>query len=151
MDQVLRNLLSNAIKFTPKGGDITIEAQFISRHGDPLKKSLPTIMSSKVPSIEDYKNHRKSTLESVKAYTEYLVGRISTNKKTAKIALDADAESGNSRDGNKKTRKYLAGKLVVKVSDTGHGISKENQGKIFNEIVQFHPETLQEVCLSICL
>jgi signal transduction histidine kinase len=29
MDQVLRNLLSNAIKFTPKGGNVKIEAQFI--------------------------------------------------------------------------------------------------------------------------
>jgi signal transduction histidine kinase len=41
-------------------------------------------------------------------------------------------------------------KLVVKICDTGHGISKENQSKIFKEIVQFHPEILQAVCLDMC-
>ena len=35
------------------------------------------------------------------------------------------------------------GKLVVVVTDTGAGISKENQKRLFNEIVQFNPEKLQ--------
>jgi CheY-like chemotaxis protein len=35
------------------------------------------------------------------------------------------------------------GRLVIKVLDTGAGISRENQKRLFNEIVQFSPEKLQ--------
>ena len=43
------------------------------------------------------------------------------------------------------TRKLdsIAGKLVIVVKDTGAGISKENQKRLFTEIVQFNPEILQ--------
>jgi signal transduction histidine kinase len=37
----------------------------------------------------------------------------------------------------------VSGKLIVVVTDTGAGISKENQARLFNEIVQFSPEKLQ--------
>jgi signal transduction histidine kinase/CheY-like chemotaxis protein len=37
----------------------------------------------------------------------------------------------------------VSGKLIVVVTDTGAGISKENQARLFNEIVQFNPEKLQ--------
>ena len=33
--------------------------------------------------------------------------------------------------------------LRVEVIDSGHGISPENQKKVFNEIVQFHANTQQ--------
>jgi CheY-like chemotaxis protein len=35
------------------------------------------------------------------------------------------------------------GRLVIEVLDTGAGISRENQKRLFNEIVQFNPEKLQ--------
>ena len=38
----------------------------------------------------------------------------------------------------------LCGKLIVEVSDTGAGISIENQKRLFVEIIQFSPEKLQE-------
>ena len=43
------------------------------------------------------------------------------------------------------SRKYeiATGKLVVVVKDNGAGISKENQKRLFTEIVQFNPEILQ--------
>ena len=37
----------------------------------------------------------------------------------------------------------INGKLVIVVTDTGAGISDENQRRLFNEIVQFTPEVLQ--------
>jgi signal transduction histidine kinase len=33
--------------------------------------------------------------------------------------------------------------LVIEVSDIGAGMSKADQARLFHEIVQFHPEILQ--------
>jgi signal transduction histidine kinase len=67
MDQVLRNLLSNAIKFTPKGGNVKIEAQFIPENkiykrkgslfysamiGSPLSQNSPRKSSRKQSLVE---------------------------------------------------------------------------------------------------
>ena len=37
----------------------------------------------------------------------------------------------------------MTGKLIVSVTDTGAGISPQNQDRLFKEIVQFNPEKLQ--------
>jgi signal transduction histidine kinase/CheY-like chemotaxis protein len=37
----------------------------------------------------------------------------------------------------------LSGILVIEITDNGAGISRENQKRLFNEIVQFEPEKLQ--------
>lgn len=37
----------------------------------------------------------------------------------------------------------MTGKLIVSVTDTGAGISPQNQNRLFKEIVQFNPEKLQ--------
>ena len=39
---------------------------------------------------------------------------------------------------------HTCGRLIVEVSDTGTGISIENQKRLFVEIIQFSPEKLQE-------
>ena len=41
------------------------------------------------------------------------------------------------------TMKSIFGKLIIIVTDTGAGISEENQKRLFEEIVQFNPEILQ--------
>jgi hypothetical protein len=56
----------------------------------------------------------------------------------ASVACCPDTTSGRD-EGGAPTR----GKLVVVVTDTGAGISEENQARLFNEIVQFSPEKLQ--------
>lgn len=46
-------------------------------------------------------------------------------------------------DEEKGSGSTVAGKLVIVVTDTGAGISANNQKRLFNEIVQFNPEKLQ--------
>jgi two-component system, sensor histidine kinase len=57
----------------------------------------------------------------------------------------------NSDSGTLELKRYAdsavssacRGRLIVVVTDTGAGISKENQGRLFKEIIQFSPEKLQ--------
>ena len=42
------------------------------------------------------------------------------------------------------TSDYTCGRLIVEVSDSGAGISIENQKRLFVEIIQFSPEKLQQ-------
>ncbi len=54
-----------------------------------------------------------------------------------------DLESGHSGNLNKeKENNTLSGFLRVSVTDSGVGISIEDQAKLFNGIVQFRPEVL---------
>jgi len=151
MDQVLRNLLSNALKFTPKGGAIKIEAKFIEKKESRKRKStlFRAALNSVLPlsdSLEDISLRKKSaSVDRKKSVIEsgaLLMSSIMRKGKSARIALDEESGAPGSIDTN-IDRKAVEGKLLVKVSDTGHGISKENQSKIFKEIVQFHPEILQ--------
>jgi hypothetical protein len=46
-------------------------------------------------------------------------------------------------DVNESSGLVIYGKLVITVTDTGAGLSKTNQAKLFHQIVQFNPEVLQ--------
>ena len=48
-----------------------------------------------------------------------------------------------SRTLHRSTHKVSSGRLRIVVTDTGAGMSQENQARLFKEIVQFHPEVLQ--------
>jgi CheY-like chemotaxis protein len=75
---------------------------------------------------------------------------ISASRKTFKFVhilnhrkLNSIANLSDSTVANETVQAGLRGKLTVVVTDTGAGISKENQARLFNEIVQFNPEKLQ--------
>ena len=70
-----------------------------------------------------------------------------TTSPTRPVDIDLTSAPGTFRciksHGLKKNKEVYRGKLRITVTDTGAGISQENQLLLFKEIVQFNPEVLQ--------
>ena len=113
--QVIRNVVSNAIKFTPAFGKIQVNVRF-----------LPS------PSVAKRRSGKggRSLAKSTKSAASISEGDDQAAAPLLTFALEAHAES-------------VPGELVIEIKDSGAGISEANQKKLFNEVVQFNPELLQ--------
>ena len=113
--QVIRNVVSNAIKFTPAFGKIQVNVRF-----------LPSRLAMK---------RGKS------------MGNLSLGLSTKLAALTSDSDDGATdpllTTSLRARVDPVPGELVIEIKDSGAGISEANQKKLFNEVVQFHPELLQ--------
>ena len=145
LEQVLRNLVSNALKFSPAGSTVTLSCFFRPVAFDASvssKSSKKTSVSSKKSgSIKQAFGSLKSSF-SPRSMKEYA---IQSSFKNSKSTAQSSKSSMPSRKGSSKKRGAAdsMGRLVIRCTDQGAGISPENQAKLFRGVVQFSPEKLQ--------
>ncbi len=153
IEQVLRNLLSNAIKFTPINGSIRIKVKFVpdfdSTTSNPVqssrKDSLYVRLLSAFTNLAFFMTGRTSftnlyTPISAKINHETELSDLESGASDGGSALIDISENSNS---NSNKSDDIKGMLVINVIDNGAGMTKEDQSRLFDEIVQFHPEVLQ--------
>ena len=145
IDQVLRNLVSNALKFSPKGSTITLDASFVPEkrlsRGAGKITTLPSTTEAKRPN-RDGDGKSRSLMDRWKGFINMVMGPPNTNPDPAQISTMKDYENDVQKAAS-LGKVIQSGRLVVKVTDQGAGISEANQKRLFKEVIQFNPEKLQ--------
>ena len=148
MSQVLRNFMSNALKFTPEGGTITVRACFV-----PVE-TVETNTNTNVDKPIDNDRKRGSMMNDIMMLPVLRLKPMQSQKYVSSndSRIGLDLENGGLSDRNVgnvggNIHTVQKGMLHISVTDSGAGISPENQKRLFREIIQFNPEVLQGTSL----
>ena len=116
------------------------------RHTPSVRDGITNVESGshlyRCPSTQSY-SHSHVELNANASRTMEELHR--SNNTPSALFMDLEYESLQSSRSSSQSDIYrtVVGKLQIVVSDSGAGISTENQSKLFKEIVQFNPEVLQ--------
>ena len=150
---MVRNLVSNALKFSPAGGKVVIHAELINLQQEGLlspkhspdkspAKYSPSKSPAKSPSkYSPLKSPARSPVKSVKSNNSSLMFSPSSriNESIRKSIVFMSSPIRNTIDQVFPTVDMVRFSVV----DSGPGISKEDQKRLFHEIVQFNAAKLQ--------
>ena len=132
--QVIRNVVSNAIKFTPAFGKIQLNLKFVPTSAD-LSAARTSTRLSFTPSGPVLPSTGYQPLPSYPPDDSDM--DLEMNGSGPLLGPRRVGLEGSYRDMK------VTGELVIEIRDDGAGISEENQRRLFKEVVQFHPELLQ--------
>ena len=135
MSQVLRNLLSNALKFTPQGGRVLVKAYIkVGRGVEGLSnaegrgRSVRMVQSMSFWDNRKNKGKGKNAIHSVKG---------------ARVVVDGTHASATGEQSSDE------GCFVVEVTDSGAGISKDNQAKLFREVSTVRDRAVHDMWIVV--
>ena len=145
--QVIRNFISNALKFTPENGTVFVRVCFV-----PTLQEEDNLLVPRKPA--EMATFMQCSQKSAKSFLQMSTKSIlQMSAKSLPVAADGDVEMAGVHGvtAEQDDTGPHKGMLYISVTDSGAGISTENQKKLFKEIVQFNPEKLQVVSFTFIL